>query len=285
MNDIKTKTVTHMNWLAYGVWIGVSVVCYYHTFAWLHYKYSQQDSYYSHGYLIPFVSAFLIYLSKDKLGKLERTSDPLGLGVIILALLVHIVGTMGDINFLSGFSLFLYILGASLYLLGRKVTRQLALPIGFLLFMFPIPDIFINYLGLPTKYLATGVGLKIIDLVGIPYLQEGFRISLPNTTLVVGTPCNGMKSLISFGALGVLFIYFADLRLWKGLLILAAIYPMAVLLNGLRIAILVYIAANYGIEKASPESYLHDLSGLAVFIVGFFALLLFVKISGRAKKG
>lgn len=285
MKDMITGSIPRMNWLMVGLWIGSFVVCYYQTFLWLHYKYSQQDSYYSHGYLIPFVSAVLIYLGKEKLGKLERTSDPLGLGVIVLALIMHIVGTIGDINFFSGFSMFFYLLGASLYLLGRRVTRQLALPIGFLLFMFPVPDIFINYLGLPTKYVATAVGMRIIDLLGIPYFQEGFRITLTNTTLVVGTPCNGMKSLISFAALGVLFVHFADLKLWKGLIILGAIYPMAVLLNGLRIAILVYIAANYGIEKASAESYLHDLSGMVVFVLGFFGLLIFIKISGGMKKG
>lgn len=285
MKDMRTGSIPRTNWLMYGLWIGSFIVCYYQTFLWLHYKYSQQDSYYSHGYLIPFVSAVLIYLGKDKLGKLESTSDSFGLGLIVFALIMQIVGTMGDVNFLCGFSMFFYVLGASRYLLGRRMTRHLTLPIGFLLFMFPVPDIFINYLGLPTKYVATAVGMQIIDLVGITYFQEGFRISLPNTTLVVGTPCNGMKSLISFAALGVLFVHFADLKLWKGLIILAAIYPMAVLLNGLRIAILVYIAANYGIEKASAESYLHDLSGMVVFVLGFFALLVFVKISGGMKRG
>ena len=282
---MKTGSIPRVNWLMYGVWIASFIVCYYQTFLWLHYKYSQQDSYYSHGYLIPFVSAALIYLGKGKLGTLEKASDSIGLGLIIFALLIHMVGTIGDINFFSGFSMFFYILGASLYLLGREVTRHIAFPIAFLLFMFPIPDAFINYLGLPTKYVATAVGMKIIDLIGIPYFQEGFRIALPNTSLVVGTPCNGMKSLISFAALGVLFVHFADLKVWKGLIILGAIYPMAVLLNGLRIAILVYIAANYGIEKASAESYLHDLSGLVVFVLGFFAILVFVKISGGMKKG
>jgi len=282
---MKTGSIPRINWLMSGVWIGSFIICYYQTFLWLHYKYSQQDSYYSHGYLIPFVSAVIIYLGKGKLAEVEKTIDSIGLGLIVFALVSHIVGTIADINFFSGFSMFFYILGASLYLLGREATKHIAFPIAFLLFMFPIPDAVLNYLGLPTKYLATAFGLKIIDLIGIPTLQEGFRITLTNTSLVVGTPCNGMKSLISFAALGVLFVHFADLKVWKGLIILGCIYPMAVLLNGLRIAILVYIAANYGMEKASAESYLHDLSGMVVFVLGFLALLVFVRISGGMKKG
>jgi len=271
------------NYFLYVLLLTVFILSYYHTFSWLHYKYSLEDSYYSHGYLIPFISAYLIYLKRDKLKAIERSSDIFGLLILIFALLIHILATMGDINFLSGFSIFFYVLGSSLYLFGRELTKQVAFPIIFLLFMFPIPDNFMNILGLPSKSLATTVGLKFVDLVSIPYFQEGFRINLANTTIVVGTPCNGMKSLISFAALGLLFTHFTEVTIWKRLIILAAIYPLAILVNGCRIGVLVYIANNYGIEKASPESYLHTMSGIAVFIIGLLAIVFFIRISEGKK--
>jgi exosortase len=224
-------------------------------------------------------------MKRDKLKVIKPSSDIFGLLIIIFTLLIHIFATMGDVNFFSGFSIFFYIVGSSLYLFGREITKQIAFPLCFLLFMFPIPGNFFNIAGLPSKSLATAVGLKFIDFIGIPYLQEGFRIKLANTTLVVGAPCNGMKSLISFAALGLLFMHFAEIIIWKRLIILVVIYPLAILLNGCRLAILVYIANNYGIEKASPESYLHDLSGLVVFIAGFLILFICIKIWGRKESG
>lgn len=252
------------------------ISCFFHTFSWLHYKYSLRDSYYSHGYLVPLISIYLIYSMRHKLMRMEFTQERYGLAIAVFALLMHIFAVMGDINFVSGFSMFFYILGGVLFLFGRKVTKEMLFPIFFLIFMLPIPDQFINYLGLPTKSFATDIGLWIIGFLKIPFFREGFRINLINTTLVVGTPCNGMKSLISFMAIGVLALYFSQVNIKKSLLIIAGVYPMSVVLNGIRIAILVYIADTYGIEKASPESFLHDLSGMVVFIIGLIILILFV---------
>jgi len=270
-------------YLLYILTIAAFTACFYSTFSWLHYKYSQQESYYSHGYLIPFISAFLIYTKRDALKAIKPSSDIIGLMIIIFALLLHIFATMGDVNFLSGFAMFFYIIGSFLYLFGRKISKTIAFPLLFLIFMFPIPANFLNIAGLPSKALATTVGLKMIDLINIPYLREGFKIHLEHTAIVVGTPCNGMKSIISFLALGLLFLYFTNIKIWLRVVILAFIFPLAFVLNGARIAALIYIANNYGIEKASPESYLHTLSGMAVFIIGLVALILFIRLSERKK--
>jgi len=260
-------------YLLYLLTIAAFIACYY----------SQQESYYSHGYLIPFISAFLIYTKRDVLKVIKPSSDIIGLIIIIFALLLHIFATMGDVNFLSGFAMFFYIIGSSLYLFGREISKEIAFALIFLIFMFPIPPNLLNMAGLPSKALATTIGLKIVDLINIPYLREGFRIHLEHTSLVVGTPCNGMKSIISFLALGLLFLYFTNIKIWLRLVILACIFPLAFVLNGARIAALIYIANYYGIEKASPESYLHTLSGMAVFIIGLVALILFIRISERKK--
>jgi len=260
------------------------MACYYNTFLWLHYKYSHQDSYYSHGYMIPFISAYIIYLRRDIFKEIEISRNIIGLVFIVLALIGHIIATMVDINFFSGFSMFFFIFGCILYLFGGKITRELCVPIFFLLFMFPIPGAFIDFLGIPTKSIATTIGLKIIDLFHIPYLREGFRSNLAETSLYVGTPCNGMKSLISFAALGVLALYLLDITIWKRILILIGIYPLSIVLNGCRVAMLIFIAHTYGIEKASPESFLHDLSGIVVFLVGLIALFLAIKIFGARQK-
>jgi len=273
-----------LNNLIYLILIVAFILCYYHTFLWLHHKYSFLDSYYSHGYLIPFVSFYLIYAKRDKIKSIKFSSDIIGLEILVFALLIHIAAVMSDINFISGFSMFFFIIGCSLYLFGRKVAKHLAFPIFFLLFMFPVPNIFINTIGLPTKSFATDIGLMIVNMVDIPYFREGFRINLTGTTLVVGTPCNGMKSLISFAALGLIGVYLSGLSIKKSLIIIAGVYPVAVVLNGCRIAILILIADKYGIEKASPESFLHDLSGVVVFIAGLAVMFLAVKVLESRKR-
>lgn len=249
------------------------IICYLNTFIWLHHKYQGSESYYSHGYLIPLVSAYLIYQMKDRLSAIPLYTAPFGLFIIILGLAIHMFGVLGDVNFVSGFSMVFYLTGCSFFLLGREITKVIAFPLFFLLFMCPVPDAYINMFALPMKSAATTFALYIIDACGIPYVREGFRLHLPNSIFVVGTPCNGMRSLISLSAIGFLFVYLIKSSWWKKLLFLGLIPPVSILLNGLRIAILLLIAYGFGQEAAAPESFLHDGSGVVVFVIGLLVLM------------
>jgi exosortase len=257
------------------------LACFYNTFAWLVYKYEFRDSYYSHGFFIPFISGYLIYLKRKQLARIEIENESLGLIAIIFSLLVHVIATVSDINFISGFAMFIYIFGSCFYLLGRKVTKVIFFPIFFLIFMFPIPNAFINIVGLPTKSFATNLGLQIIDAFGIPFYREGFVINLPNAVIVVGTPCNGMKSMISFLALGTLFMHLSNTKIATQVLIFLFIYPITVAVNTIRITMLVFVADNFGVEKIAPDSLLHTLSGLIVFIIGLCFLYLLIKVLSK----
>jgi exosortase len=276
--------VNRLKWLVPALVIVAFCVCYQHTFFWLHYRYSAAESYYSHGYIVPLVSLYLAYLERQKLSAAEIGSCPGGILVIIMALFLHVLATMADINFLSGFSMYFYVVGACLFFFGAKIVRIVMFPLGFLLFMFPIPDLVIDFLGLPTKSIASSIGLSMIDVFGIPYYREGFRIELADCTFVVGTPCNGMKSLISFAALGCVASHMMGTSLLKRIILLVLIYPLAIVLNGVRIAVLVLIAYRFGIENAAPESPLHDLSGLAVFFVGMLVLFALIRFEDKRRR-
>lgn len=253
------------------------VACYSKTFLWLNYKYLLPESYYSHGYLIPIVSAYIINTRRSELKNVPLSSDPLGLMFILAALLLHVFGVLGDVNFLSAFSILIYVTGCSLFLLGRSFTREIAFPLSFLMFMVPIPDVFIDTIALPFKSMATTFALSIMESMGIPYIREGFKILFADSSFIVGTPCNGMRSLISFLALGALLMYFIKTSWWKRALFLAAVLPLSIILNGLRIAALMLIAKYLGQEAASPESYLHDGSGFAVFVIGILVMIFFIR--------
>ncbi len=250
------------------------VFCYSGTFLWLHHKYQGPESYYSHGYLVPFISAYLIYQLRNRISAAPLSSAPVGIIIIVLALAIHVFGALGDINFISAFSLVIYLTGCSLFFLGRAVTKIIAFPLFFLVFMCPVPDAYLNVIALPLKSLATSCSLSIIDLLGIPYIREGFRLILPDAIFVVGTPCNGMRSLMSLSAVGLLFVYLIRSVWWKKLIFLSLILPFSILLNGLRIAVLLLIAYGFGQNAADPESFIHDGSGIMVFIIGLCFLIL-----------
>lgn len=268
--------------ILWGLLILSFIVCYFSTFQWLIYKYESLNSYYSHGYLVPFVSAYFVYLRRKEISQVEIKSTLAGAGLILFALIIHVFGVLGNINFISGFSMVMYTVGCSLYLLGQSATMIISFPLFFLIFMCPIPDAYIDFIAIPFKSFATSIALQFLSILNVPYIREGFIVHLSNSTFVVGTPCNGMRSLISFTALGALMLYLFRTSLWKKVLFLAVIPPLALLLNSTRIFLLLWIAHTYGEKAASPESYLHDGSGFLVFIIGFLAMIFLLRrINGK----
>jgi hypothetical protein len=59
--------------------LAACLLAYIPTFLWMHLRWTARDSYYSHGFLIPFIVAWFIWRQRDALQKATRASHPLGL--------------------------------------------------------------------------------------------------------------------------------------------------------------------------------------------------------------
>jgi len=265
------------------LWTGLPtafVLCFLPTFQWLHVKYTLPESYFSHGYLIPFVTAYLI-AARRPLPPRRASGDRnlLGLLTLVLALGCHTLGTMAAVTFVSGFSMVFYVIGTLLFLFGWRWVRHVLFPLCFLFLLCPVPDRFVDLIAIPVKSVSTDLALAVMRLLHIPYYREGFVIQFAASQFVVGTPCNGLRSLLSLAAIGLLFVYLLRPRKrWLTALYLCLIPALAVLLNGCRIAVLFVIADRYGEEAAAPDHYLHETSGLAVFLAGLLCLLLLGRV-------
>ncbi|MDD5722589.1 MAG: exosortase/archaeosortase family protein [Syntrophales bacterium] len=254
------------------------VACYHSTLAWMYGRYISADSYYSHGFLVPFVTGYLIWRERGRL----RDKDPgfswLGLFVMAIALLIHVFGTIIYVFSVSGFSIFLLILGLSLFLFGGRVTRIILFPLVFTIFMFPLPSAFIGVVSFPLKLFVAKSGAWIAGLMGIPVYLEGFYITIPAGSLLVGNPCSGLRSLITFLALGSILAYFSPTSLWRRGLIIFLSVPTAIVSNVIRVPTLITISHYWGLEAAMPGGFWHDASGIMVFVIGFFLLICFTRM-------
>jgi exosortase len=230
------------------------------------------DSYYSHGFVIPFISGFLIWRRRNELKETEVQFSYWGLLMVIASALIHIVGTVIYVFSVSGLSIFLWILGTSLFLFGKPITRMIVFPLAFLIFMFPLPQAFIGAISFPMKVLVSKLGAWTISCLGISVLREGFHITIPAGTLLVGNPCSGLRSLISFFALGSIYAYLSDLSNFKKWLLFFLTIPIALLSNAIRVPILILLLHFWGPTASAPDSFWHDASGVAVFIVGLSLL-------------
>jgi exosortase A len=261
--------------------LGLFLYAYHETFLWLIERYDNPDSHYSHGYLIPFICGYLVWQKREELAELPRKSSPSGLGLIVMALLVHVVSVWTHTFFTSGFSIMALAIGLCLYLYGTEITKRLAFPLGFLAFMFPLPMRAISAISFPLKMMVANLGTKIMELSGMLIVREGAMIYLVNTSLSVGDPCSGIRSLIALMAMGALFAYLLRGSFAKKFLIFLLAAPVAIATNVLRVCGLIFAADKLGGEWAAPEHWFHTASGLAVFVISMAILFAIMRLLER----
>jgi exosortase len=233
---------------------------------------------FSHGFLVPVFSAFVVWQSRKRLAALPIEPSWFGLVVIAGGLGVLIVGELGAEFFLSRTSLLFLIAGLVLYFLGWRFFRVSLFPWVFLFFMIPIPVIIFNQVAFPLQFLAARLASSILTLVGVPVLRDGNIIQLPTMTLEVAEACSGIRSLMSLGALAVIYGYFLEpCKIPRVLLALAAI-PVAVGANALRIVGTGLTGLYWSPEKS--EGFFHEFSGWIIFVI---SLALLVCIHGALR--
>jgi len=249
--------------------LGLVAVLFYPTFAWLVYNW-MNNSYYSHGFLVPLISGFFLWRSRDAFGKDRREPSNLGLIVLGISLVVYLVAQIWQAYHLSAFALILLLTGLTLYFLGQEATRRIAFPLFFLLFMIPLP--FINRVSPAMESFTTRVSTAAVRLLGIPASNLGSQIQLPNSSFTVGAACSGLNSVVALATLVVIFIYILEgSRLAKILLLVMAI-PIAIVANIFRVSSILVIAHFFGAEAGMK--YFHDYSSPVLFLLAFALLIL-----------
>lgn len=240
-------------------------------------RWQAADSYYSHGYLVPLISAYLVWRRRSKLRSL-LPPQPCKVGLVLLSggLFLHLVSSFLKINFGTYVSFPIVLTGLVLYLLGKRIARELLFPIAFLIFMIPLPSVIIIHISFKMKMLAAHIASGVVNMMGISTLRDGSTIYLPNGSLVIGDPCSGLRSLISLLALGAVFTQFMSGSIGKKNILFFSAVPIALGSNVLRIISLLLVTHVYGEDAAL--GFFHDLSGISVFAFAFIGLAIVVKI-------
>lgn len=274
------KTVTHRQrrilLLQLALVFVLFLILFYPTYWHLYGRFVQEDSYYSHGFLIPFVCAYLIWRKRKRLSEVIIKPNAWGLMITSCGIVLHFAGMALRFNFASYIAIIVVLSGLVLYLLGLQFFRQILFEIFFLLFMIPLPEVIIIGIAFHMKIFAAYLATLIVKLMNIPIVQHGSTIYLNSGRLEVGDPCSGLRSLISFLALGVLFTQFTDARIAKRLLLVVCTVPIAILSNVIRIMVLILVTHVYG-EKA-VAGFVHDFTGIMVFVLGFIGFIIASRI-------
>jgi len=227
---------------------------------------------FSHGFLVPFFAAYLIWAKRKTLMETKIVPTWSGIAVIVLGLVVLLLGVYGAELFLSRVSLVILLAGLVLGFGGWQLLKELRFPLLVLLLAIPIPSIIFNEITLPLQMLASKLASALLPLFGVPVLREGNVIELPAMKLEVAVACSGIRSLMSLFTLAVFYGYFLEKSyLRRGILVLASI-PIAIAANAVRI-----LGTGLCVQYWDPDKamgFFHEFSGWVMFLVSLGCLFL-----------
>ena len=229
------------------------------------------DPDYSHGFLVPFLSAYLVWERREKLLTMPVVPSIWGVGVLGFGLSMLFIGSIGAELYAQRTSLIVVLAGLVLLVLGREFLRVLMFPIVFLLFMVPLPAIVVNAVSFPLQLFAAKTATFCLFNFGIPVLREGNVIVLSGMTLEVAEACSGIRSLQALLALGTVYAYFSQRVMWKQWALVLLSIPIAIVANAFRVSGTGVLAHYFGIEAA--EGFYHTFSGWLIFVIAFVMLL------------
>lgn len=230
---------------------------------------------YSHGFLIPLVSLYILWEKKDLI--LSSVTRPMWSGyiIVLLSLLIYILGQLSALFILIQYSFVLTLVGLSMIFLG-KASRYTLAPLLLLLFAIPLPYVIEVVLTAKLQLVSSWLGVQVIRLFDIPVYLEGNIIDLGVYKLQVVEACSGLRYLFPLMSLGFIAAYFYRASFWKKAVVFLATIPITILMNSFRIGVIGVLVDNWGIAQA--EGFLHDFEGWIIFMAcaGLLALLIWL---------
>jgi exosortase A len=223
---------------------------------------------FGHGFLVLPAACYLVWCYRHKLTSL--TPAPSGLGVLALIMTGTgwLLGHLTNLLVLQQAAVVASIPSLVWAILGTKIMKALAWPLGFLIFLLPVGTSIEPWLqDFTASFILFG-----LDLTGVQYLYEDHRIIIASGTWDVARDCGGLRYLLPGLALAYAFatlIYRHPARRLVFLVLCAAVLMLA---NGVR-AYGVIISDHFGyVEGADHRLFSYMIYGITIPLLYWLGL-------------
>ena len=242
--------------------------------------YTRHSEVHSYVLLIPFVTAYLIYIRWKQLSRELRSSwgyalllAAAGTGALLASL--HFTQLVqNDYMTLIALSFVCFVIAGAFLFLGSKWARSAMFPLFFLAFMIPLPEAAVDFLENASKEASAEVANWLFFLTGTSFLRTGTLFQLPGITITVAKECSGIRSSLVLVITSLLAANMFLRTTWRRALLVGAVIPLGLLRNGLRILVISLLCVRIGPEMIN--SVIHRRGGpvfFALSLVPLFAML------------
>lgn len=229
---------------------------------------------YNHCYLIPVVVIYILWEKRAAFSAVSTSPSwfglvPLGIGVVLFWL-----GELGGEFYTIYISSWLVMVGMIWTYAGWNKMKVIGFPLGFLIAMFPFPNLINHNLTLRLKIISSELGVTMLRIYGMSAYREGNVIDLGFTKLQVVDACSGLRYFLPLIILGVLLAYYFRDAMWKRIALVLFAIPLSVVTNSLRIASVGILYQFWGPVVA--DGFFHEFSGWFIFMASLVLMLAFM---------
>jgi exosortase len=228
----------------------------------------------SYGVLLAGVAGVVAWQRRGRFAQVvDGRAAPIGGAALLLCgAVLYVVGMLGADVFLARLSSITVLAGTIWFLAGPASLRVMAPPLTFLLIAIPLPTLILNAVTLPLQFGASRIAEVALSVIGVPVFRDGNVLELPSTALEVADACSGLRSIVSLAAVGAVLAWAAaETSGWRRAAIVAATTPVAIVMNGLRIAATAIACETWGPQAASGGW--HTFTGWVTFVASVFVLV------------
>lgn len=280
ISSAQTSAPSRFSWPVIAWFGGLLLLCYWPILFRMGTQWATDENM-GHGFFVPLFAGLVAWQRREELLAEPRTPNPLGLLVVIFGGLLSLVATVGAELFSARLSFVIALFGTVLYLGGTRWIKILLFPLVLLLFMIPIPAIIYSALTMKLQTLASELGELMITAMGIPVLREGNILRIPSQPLDIAEACSGIRSLMTLLFLALIISYFTDKKVWMRWALLFATVPIAILANGMRVAITALLSEH---NKEWASGWFHEMEGFIIYFIDIIALLAVHRLINVAAK-
>jgi len=204
-----------------------------------------------HILIVPAISAYYIFLKRDRLAELRPRLYWPGLIVLVIGVFAYMLAIYPARNGMAwGYATILTLFGLVLFTLGPAKMSVLWFPIAYLFFAVRVSQKVWDELAWQMQLVAAGgatIALKALGaMLGFEVHNDGSHITLGFLQqgawhveqVNVAEACSGLKMMMAFVALAVAIAFIWERPVWQRVVICLAAPPVAIFVNLIRVTVL-----------------------------------------------
>lgn len=281
LNDATAGVVANPGWRSFlGAGGIIKILLLAGVVSWFYFDHLRRMSHiwqqpdWSHGYLVPLFSIYLIHQRRREIFQCRDTGSLWGLVLMLFSLALYVAAVMTKFGYPQPLTMVFVIAGLVLLICGWRVLKIMWFPLAYLFLAIPPPDRLYREITQPLQQIAAILSKYVLSMFpGVYEIQRaGFNISYymqsgKEGTFTVAGACSGMRSLLAFVAIGLAMAYLTPRPLWHRIALAVSVIPVALFCNVCRVIVTggLQMYGRGNLATGTP----HTLLGLVMFAVGF----------------